>query len=783
MISKAYAHTAPRKSDWEPLERHSHNVAERAEEFAKWFVEKHQLIAPEVRAMGIMHDMGKCGERFQQRLHDCRIHHVDHWTAGAWMALHALGQQGIASALAIQGHHVGLQSGHPNTINELARNPGATVKEGLQLSDPDFRVVKNNFLSQGVEKPCKLASSICCRDLPYCSWMLDVRMLFSCLVDADFLETEKHFNTVEVRPQRVNPPALDAAKALTVLPRYVRMLGGKSSKNMKFIRKELFNACCRASAQKPGIFTLAAPTGAGKTFSMLAFALHHAKEYKLRRIVVVVPYLTVIEQTAKVYREFFTKIAIPDGYLVEHHSLAGIRTETVTAEGEEDNEDEGQRISRLAAENWDAPVILTTSVQFLESLFSNRPAICRKLHNLARSVILMDEVQTLPLHLSIPTLAVLSHLSEHYGTTLVLATATQPAFQHLDDEVRKNCPSGWNPRSIVPAKTVCRLFAQSSRVRVQWPKDDEKLMWDDLASRLVETPQALCVVNLKRHARVLAEKILAKSDNGGQDAVFHLSTNMCPVHRRKVLDDVRSRLVAKLPCRLIATQCIEAGVDVSFTHVWRSWAPLDSLAQVAGRCNRSGELFPEMGEFRVFNPEEEAYPDPVYGNAARITRAFLKGRDPKSWDLDDPALFEAYYRMLYDLARQHMDAKKAQEIAERIEARDFVGVAQAYRLIESDTVNVLVPYDVEAWKKLCDEVRKNGFSGDWVRRAQLHSVAVFRNRPKMRVQDYVQPVPLTSPRRDGDVPKSAEWFMCYNEKQYNGQFGLHLEGLNSDYYA
>ena len=276
---------------------------------------------------------------------------------------------------------------------------------------------------------------------------------------------------------------------------------------------------------------------------MLQFALVHARQHGLKRIVLVVPYLSIIEQTAREYRKVFAGEL--NHFVLEHHSLAGVGAEQTNSH--QHNEAERQR--RLHSENWDAPIIITTNVQLLESLFSNRPSACRKLHRLRDAVILFDEAQSLPQHLAVPTLAALSHLANDYNTSVVFATATQPAFDMLDSAVRKYTISGWQPQEIVPGHAD--MFRRLERVKACWPAQDEALTWDELAAALRNdnSAQVLCVLNLKRHAQALLKTM------AGTEGLFHLSTNLCTAHRRAVLDEVRIRLgpAKPMPCRLVST--------------------------------------------------------------------------------------------------------------------------------------------------------------------------------------------------------------------------------------
>jgi len=398
-----FAHSANDAYQKELLREHLRCVGGRAAQFAPF-----EEATDEARLLGLLHDLGKYGDLFRERLEGKR-RHVDHWSAGAWAALTQCKQLGVAAALAIQGHHVGLQRGDKDSLRDL--NPKKLAKShplSLTLSGEDIEQLLSRFRADGLELP-ELNSSVA--DLSaaeHAAFMLDVRMLFSALVDADFLETEAHFRA---RPDgtRYNRPAgppLQPQRALDALIAYVEKLeaNSKAASNVQLIRSDLLQTCLSSGDSPQGLFTLTAPTGSGKTFAMLAFALRHAVRHNLRRIVMVIPYLTIIEQTAREYRKVFGQL-FPESYLLEHHSLAGTHGKE-SGKGEDGQES----TERLLAQNWDAPIVVTTSVQMLESLLSNRPSACRKLHRLSRSVILFDEVQTLPTQLAAATLATLAHL-------------------------------------------------------------------------------------------------------------------------------------------------------------------------------------------------------------------------------------------------------------------------------------------------------------------------------------------------------------------------------------
>ena len=752
------AHSRNKGGREEPLKEHLTFVADRAATFARAFGAEE-----EAYATGILHDIGKYSKLFLQRLQG-KVSGLDHWSPGACIALSGK-LNGIAPGLAIQGHHIGLRAADVDSLKSL--NPKTLEQshpQGLCLTEPDPKELLERFQADGLQTPA-FPDSIFDRngkDKP--AGMLDVRMLFSTLVDADFIETEAHFECHPdgSRKWRDTGPELQAADALQYLLNAIETLASEKQNEVReeilAIRSDLLSTCLDAAEIERGLYSLSAPTGSGKTLAMLAFALKHAVKHKLRRIIVVIPYLSIIEQTAKIYRDIFEP-HFGSNYVLEHHSLAGLSADQKDST-KQDNEDEAKRQAELLSENWDAPVIVTTSVQFLESLFSNRPSACRKLHRIAGSVVLFDEVQTLPAHLATFTLAALNRLKERYGCTIVLSTATQPAFQHLGKEMKKLGSRCWQSKELAPQD----LFKRSRRTEVHWPDLRSRTSWDEISQGFQSDHhrQVLCIVNIKRHALELLERLKGKCEG-----LFHLSTNMCPAHRQRVLKEVRRRLDnAEEPCRLISTQCVEAGVDVDFPIVYRAFGPLEAIAQAAGRGNRNGNRA-ELGDVYVFIPEESAWPDNRYKQAAAVTEALLKDRG--KLDIDDPELFIEYYRLFYDLSKAAcVDSTSAKEHNDAINRRDFVEAAKHYRLIKQDAINVLVPYEVEIWEALTKEVRDFRLTRDWVHRAREHSVNIFRPPAIDGVWSALEPVRLTM---KGD--NAYDWFIFRDEDGYDRE----LKGL------
>jgi CRISPR-associated endonuclease/helicase Cas3 len=745
------SHTPSESGRVNYISEHLRGVADRAAEYASAFG-----ASEEAGIAGLLHDLGKYGDLFQRRLRN-EVRGIDHWSAGAWLALTRYKARGIAIALCIQGHHLGLQRADKDSLAELDISKLYEAgHEPLKLSEKNLEKLIKCFQADGFALPESLPPSICSYDKAFSepsSQMLNIRMLFSALADADFIETEAHFNSEDGinKCYRREGQPLDPSKALELLTRYIdRLKPESSSDKMIEMRSKLRQACLAAAECRPGLFTLTAPTGSGKTLSMLAFALRHAQVYGKRRIIVVLPYLSIIEQTAGVYREIFSR-ELGEDFIIENHSLAG----------KKDLPDENDLRIRLdyLAENWDAPIVITTSVQFLESLHSNRPSACRKLHRLADSVVLLDEVQTLPSSLAVPTLSTLSALSERFGATVVFSTATQPAFSHLHDDVKNLCAAGWRPAEIVPEEL--NLFNIVKRTSLIWKSGSERLSWDDLAGDISTNDRALCIVNIKRHALDLYDKLTGIVSG----CVYHISTNMCPAHRKDKLAEVNGRLTKKQRCILVSTQCVEAGVDIDFPVVYRAVGPLDSIAQASGRCNRNGEL--DTGLVVLFKPEDERYPDGAYQQATTVTNMLFNQSDDKIPDLDDPGLFERYYKELYSFSRP---GDRNRELREAIKRLDFADAAKHYRLIRTNTINIIVPYNKTVYERLKKEAEARGIRGKWIKEARPYAISAYMPRDDDPIRNCLEPAHPDYDKRPEAIDE--RWYFYTDASHYDASKGL-----------
>lgn len=787
-----YAHSGNTAGVKEPLAVHLQAVAKRAATFAQPFG-----ACAAAYAAGLLHDLGKYADQFQQRLTDSGEPGKDHWTVGAYVALEKYKRNGTAIALAIQGHHVGLPDLQPSFQHYRRELQEQILQTPESLTDPDVNRLLQRWKADCFDFP-KLESGGSIHANSIAAAMLDVRGFFSTLVDADFIETEAHFAGDADQPRRYRPegPQLDVERAFEHVCKCVAAKSASATppSPIQQARHVLWQSCLDAAAGPPGIYTLTAPTGAGKTLAMLGFALRHAEKHGLRRIVLVMPFLNIIEQTAKIYHGLFSQHAgFAAGSVLEDHSLADrIDSEARSQNGTDSvHENAASDSLRLLAENWDSPIILTSHVKLLESLMAHRPGRCRKLHRLAQSVILFDEVQTLPPHLATATLATLARLADPTGpfrSTVLFATATQPAFDHLDQRVRELNPVGWHPSEIVPASHMQSMFrVGAQRYRVRW-RHEVPLSLTELAHELTQhpSPQALCIVNLTRHAAQLASMLRNEQKI---EHVLHLSTRLCPRHRRRVLDTVEARLEQKppLPLRLVATQCVEAGVNIDFPVVYRAIAPLDAIAQAAGRCNRHGRNT-TPGEVIVINPhdgdEKSTFP-PGYHEAVGATQTFLAALRAEHGNLDtlnilnNPDLLRRYFQIFYDLTGLSTNVRKdEQELIKAIQTGRFAEVDRLYRLIDTRSMNVLVPDDPAEFDLLVEELESNAprtpnSIRQWIHRARPLTVGLFPLRDDAAGRSVLAPLWFNRRRQQEGAPPDW-WYLLSKDKYDTDLLGLQL---------
>jgi CRISPR-associated endonuclease/helicase Cas3 len=651
-----YAHTPNDAGNWDGLNKHLLEVADRARAFgSKWG-------GGDLACwLGLWHDLGKCNPAFQGYLYAQqagRAHpKVPHAIWGAALAYYHLWQRNKIRelwkeiALPICGHHTQLADG-----GEIA-----PILAKFLRDYPEAIEIMERFRA-GLPRPPALPRW----QLTPHDRELRIRMAFSALIDADYLATEKHFQPDQASVRGRWPQIAELCARLEAASIVELDSAEQRRVRLKQLRDAIYEDC-RAAAIKPqGVYRLTVPTGGGKTRSGLAFALRHAAHHCLDRVIIAIPYTSIIDQTAQVYRRLLGEDAV-----LEHHSQLLIP--------ETEDQDSLTVRRRLATENWDAPIIVTTTVQLFESLLGNRPGRVRKLHNLARSVILLDEVQTLPVGVLKPTLDILRALVEQYSVTVVLSTATQPA---LDNQRFLEPFQNMAIPQIVPG--YLQHFQELRRVRYErWP---EPLSIEALAEQIEAHQQILVVLNARQDALELSASLHRRSD------LFHLSTLLCGAHRRAILRAIAERLKQGQPVRLVSTQVVEAGVDLDFPTVWRAMGPLDRIVQAAGRCNREWRL-PE-GRVVVFELAGGRAPRGVYRIASQESRDLLEERGPEA--LHDPELYHTFFERLF--ARASADEKQIQELRSEFK---YPAVAEGYRLIDKATVPVVVRYG-DAFTRLKD---------------------------------------------------------------------------------
>ena len=701
-----YAHSAQDEfgnllpyEHWQTLQSHSVNVGEMAAEFARVF--DAQEIACQ---MGQLHDVGKYSLLFQKRL-EGEIKFVDHSTAGAKIAVERWGNViGKLMAFCIAGHHAGLANGNGEGDNRR------TLKDRLALRFGADIPALDNLWQQEIKLPQNLSAPPLKADAhhPFFSYAFFTRMLYSCLVDADYLDTEAFYLKLENKAsERGCYPDLNALQHnfnqfINAFRRRIaqdpeQTEAEKRNAALNRLRSEILDYAVEQAAQPQGLFTLTVPTGGGKTFTSMAFALEHAKHYGMRRVIYVIPFTSIIEQNAAEFRKAFGELG--EQAVLEHHSTFD--------DGKLQNEATKDKL-RLASENWDAPIVVTTAVQFFESLFADRSSRCRKLHNIAGSVIILDEAQMLPLNLLLPIMQAIKELAQNYRCSVVMCTATQPAVQAENGFYR-----GFeNVREIAPKPTA--LFDKLRRTTVQHIGTQTDA---DLLAKLAEYPQMLVIVNNRRHARSLYDQ--AKH----LDGTFHLTTLMCAKHRSQKLDEIRGRLKNGEPCRVIATSLIEAGVDVDFPLVMRAEAGLDSVAQAAGRCNREGKRPSENSFVWIFAPEEQWKAPPELAAQAAVMRLTA---DSFSDDLLSTQAVAAYFAELYQLKGSELDNKKILKMHNDTgQSLDFPfqTIADKFRMIESHMQPLIIPFDGEA-ENLISSLHHADHIGGLLRKLQPYTVQI-----------------------------------------------------------
>lgn len=734
-MEKIYYAKSPQADGHQPfVKEHLEAVSKLAGHFGAVFgCQAEAMIA------GKFHDFGKYSVLFQDGVLPGLRQHIDHAICGAEM-LYLLkhGKRAYRPIMeAINAHHSSLldydmlkgildqviqdEQEHTSSEGKIAALNGIAqyqaAFQAFREDFPDFSLPKLQSFLPGDAQP--VAS------------MLYTRMLFSCLVDADYSISASDRDPDYLHDTEIS--SFDPNALLEKLNAYRKTIrkNSDSSAEVNQIRDMLFDRCGEAGTQPEGLFTLTAPTGTGKTLALLHFALQHCAARGKKRIIIVLPFLTLAEQNVRTYENI-----LPD-ILVDH--------------SQSDLPEEAREFSA----RWTVPVIVTTSVHFFESLFSSKPTDCRKLHSIANSVVLFDEAQSLPSEVTGCTLQAVRELCARYHCTMVFSTATQPNFETID--------STWKPQEIVTDHSW--MYHALQRVSVRWNIESPTAL-AQIAEEMAQEKNVCTIVNLRRHGRKLFELLKAKCP---PEELFFLTTDLCAAHRSEVVAEIHRRQESDLPCRVVATQCIEAGIDLDFDVLYRALAPLDSIIQAAGRCNRNGRLS-EYGSVTVFIPAEDGrlYPDSWYHNAATVVQR-LAARHPI--DINDPQHILEYYQILF---QNHKD-KPA--LAKAIANRSFSETDQAYQLIKASGYQIIVPF--KGLKELYDTIKSqledHGLTNAILKQAASITVTTFEKE----IEQYAEQLYYIDHRTGESSPSQYFILRPQHHALYLSDMGLQFPAAHS----
>ena len=661
---------------------------------------------------GMLHDIGKYSIDFQKRILGENNYRVDHSTAGARVCLEKGGKYSFLE-YCIAGHHAGL----PNYGDNYDESTDSTLSGRRLKKLSDYQAYQTEIEVPAINSmPIDLKRTV----NPDFSLSVFMRMIYSCLVDADFLDTEAFMK--EGKQGRNSGENIEIL--FKKLENYISgWLKNQDINTVNGRRTEILKNCLEMGKTEKGLFRLTVPTGGGKTVASLAFALRHALENKMDRIIYVIPYTSIIEQNAKVFRDILGE----ENVLENHCNVDYESSEELLP-------------MQLASENWDKPVVVTTNVQFFESLFANKSSKCRKLHNIANSVIIFDEAQMLPNDYLKPCVAMIEELINSYQVSAVLCTATQPALASFFHEG-------------ISAKELCpRMEEQFEFFKRTVFENVGVLTENDLIQRLEKEYQALCIVNTKKRAQRIYKQLEG-------EGVYHLSTSMYPKHRRRILREIRERLQKNKKCILISTSLVEAGVDLDFQSVYRELAGVDSMIQAAGRCNREG-LRPEK-ESKVYIFQFEGKEN-VLGQRQQIDVAKSVIADNR--DISDMESITQYFEMLYHIKGDSLDKKKILDEF-RNKRYNFAKVGKEFKLIEQNTKTIFINYETEANETLC-LLKERGFTRSGMRKASQYCITVYENEfNKLYGIGSIQPI-------SEDI---EDFYELRDKEKYTEKIGLELE--------
>lgn len=705
------------------LKEHLEGVADLSVKFSNQFgLEKLGSI------QGFTHDAGKASDDFQQKIagqsgYDQDAHTnttIDHSTAGAQYIIEKYGEGAIPLAYSIMGHHGGLPNGYDENESCLKKRLGKEVAE-YKKKLPDINlpdtILPSDYMPKKSQNPPKAHFLI--------------RMLYSALTDADFIDTEQFMSPEKVNLR--NNDSIDLLQLKEMLDKDLSLY--KDQSGLNGIRADILSCCRKAANFSQGIYSLTVPTGGGKTKSSVSFAIEHSIKHNLRRIIYVIPYTNIISQNAGVLRGIFGEENV-----LEHHSNMDPKLENAR--------------NRLLCENWAVPIVVTTNIQFFESFYNNRSSSCRKLHNVSDSVIIFDEAQMLPPEFLKPCLEVINELVDNYGCTALLCTATQPT---LNKERFLKSSALKNVTEIIPNPE--ELYKNLKRVEVEYI--NEQLSNENIGTKVLPLRQVLIIVNTRRDARKIFEFLQDNHEDDG--SIFHLSTFMCPKHREQTLNIIRSKLSQNMPCKVVSTQLIEAGVDIDFPVVYRAIAGLDSIAQAAGRCNREGKL--KYGRVIVFKGENPPPP-------GHLRQSAESGEKKLQSFKEDPLCLEAIASYFEDFfwKRTGVHGMDKKNIVDRLNVHPneidkipFKDVAKDFSIINQPTKSIIIPFDQEG-ELLIERLHDKYYfpNRDDYKKAQRISVQVMD-----RVLDLLVGLGAVV-----DAKKDGQFYILSNTDIYKKHTGL-----------
>ena len=707
------------------LSEHIEGVAEHCAQF----LEQAGLpeLAPLGRLLAQLHDAGKAQPAFQRYILGESTAKAPHSAAGALLAtslLHELSEElqhkkqprtSQLLAYAISGHHRGLYD-YAELRNKLEE---VDSKDRCKKTAEALTNLRSEIQSWAKEYGASTESSL--RELAKKVGATEqaqalIRLLFSCLVDADFLDTEAFMD--EERKERRQEATCRYTSLEVLRDRLTKHMEGFSKEGAINEARSAFLNRCRAHGRTcpKGYYSLFLPTGGGKTLSSMAWALETALKHEAQRIIYVIPYTSIITQTAGIFREIFG-----EEHVLEHHSDISF------AGGEASQEAERYERTRLLAENWDAPIVVTTNVQFFESLFSHKVSRNRKVHSIANSVVVFDEVQMFPTEFLSPMLRLLDDLKHIYGTQLLFCSATLPPFDKDHSSPFKKVNDYHQLSDAIQPIVPEDLELFKVFDRVIYHLEEKTYTTEVLAQVLGQHASALCVVNSRRDAAQLYRALLETGKEAQE--VIHLSRNMCSAHLKERIAEIRQRLKEDIPTIVISTQLIEAGVDIDLPIVYRAMSGLDSIVQAGGRCNREGKR-PVPGEVYVFSLSDGGKAVGAIAQGQHATRYLLDNTEAETYTSIPLELIEAYYRRYYSSVGSFDTEHVIEKLYDEDEAKrwrfDFEQASDAFRLIDNVDHDLFVPY--ARGKELIEELQRQTLHLDrrTMRELQQYHVSISK---------------------------------------------------------